>query len=138
MPQFELENGKMLVSGVDIIEIPRVRAVAERYGQRFFRRIYTEGETAYCRGRAPQLASRFAAKEAVMKALGTGVRGVRWRDIEVVRQWGQAPTIQLHGSALARAQRLGIDHLAVSLSHSEQYAVAFVVGESRSGNNLPD
>ena len=126
----------MLVNGVDIIEIPRVRRVAERYGDRFYRRVYTEAERAYCRGRAPQLASRFAAKEAVMKALGTGIRGVRWRDIEVVRQRGRAPTIHLHGTALARAERLGIGHLAVSLSHSEEYAVAFVVGESSSGNLL--
>ena len=127
----------MLVTGVDIVEIPRVRRVAERYGDRFQRRVYTEAERAYCRGRAPQLASRFAAKEAVMKALGTGIRGVRWLDIEVERQRGRAPTITLHGTALARAERLGISHLAVSLSHSEEYAVAFVVGESRSGNLLP-
>ena len=127
----------MLVTGVDIVEIPRVRRVAERYGLRFLRRIYTEREIAYCRGRAPQLASRFAAKEAVMKALGTGVRGVRWRDIEVQRDRGRAPTIQLHGTALARAERLGVDHLAVALSHSEAYAVAFVVGESRAGNLVP-
>lgn len=71
-----------------------------------------------------------------MKALGTGIRGVRWRDIEVVRQRGRAPTIQLHGTALARAERLGIEHLAISLSHSEEYAVAFVVGDSREGNVL--
>ena len=124
----------MLVNGVDIIEIPRIREVARRYGPRFFQRVYTQREVAYCRGRAPQLATRFAAKEAVMKALGTGVRGVRWRDIEVVRDRGRAPTIQLHGSALALARRMGISHLAVSLSHSKEYAVAFVVGESRSGN----
>ena len=92
----------MLVSGVDIIEIHRIKGVADRYGRRFLRRIYTDGEIAYCRGRAPQLASRFAAKEATMKALGTGVRGVRWRDIEVVRRRGQAPTILLHGTARAR------------------------------------
>ena len=127
----------MLVSGVDIIEIPRVGRVAERYGNRFFQRVYTEREIAYCRGRAPQLASRFAAKEAVMKALGTGIRGVRWRDIEVVRERGGAPQIELRGTALARAKSLGIDHLAVALSHSETHAVAFVVGESRSGNILP-
>ena len=97
----------VLVSGVDIIEIHRVKDVAARYGNRFLRRIYTEGELAYCRGRGPQLASRFAAKEAVMKALGTGTRGVRWRDIEVVRYPGRAPTIRLHGSALeaGRAHR---------------------------------
>ena len=127
----------MLVTGVDIIEIPRIRRVADRYGDRFYGRVYTEREAAYCRGRAPQLASRFAAKEAVMKALGTGTRGVRWQDIEVVRERGQAPTIRLRGNALARAERLGIEHLAVSLSHSEQYAVAFVVGDSREGNILP-
>ena len=127
----------MLVSGVDVIEIPRVRSVAERYGQRFLGRIYTEREIAFCRGRAPQLAGRFAAKEAVMKALGTGVRGVRWRDIEVVRKRGEAPQIELHGTALARAQRLGIKHLAISISDTTEYAVAFVVGNSAAGNILP-
>jgi holo-[acyl-carrier protein] synthase len=127
----------MLVTGVDVIEIPRIGRVAEKYKDRFLRRVYTEGEIAYCRGRAPQLASRFAAKEAVMKALGTGIRGVHWRDIEVVRLRGQAPQIQLHGTALARAKRLGIEHLAVALSHTAEYAVAFVVGESEAGNILP-
>ena len=124
----------MLVAGVDIIEIGRVRRVAESYGRRFLQRVYTEQETAYCRGRAPQLASRFAAKEAVMKALGTGTRGVRWRDVEVVRRRGRAPTIRLHGTALKRAEQIGIGHLAVSLSHSKEYAVAFVVAESPAGN----
>ena len=127
----------MLVTGVDIVEIARVRKVYERYGERFLRRIYTEGEIAYCRGRAPQLASRFAAKEAVMKALGTGVRGVRWRDIEVVRRRGQAPSVRLHGTALRRARRIGLDHLALALSHSQEYAVAFVVGQSKLGNLVP-
>ena len=127
----------VLVNGVDIIEIHRVKDVASRYGDRFLRRMYTDGELAYCRGRAPQLASRFAAKEAVMKALGTGTRGVRWRDIEVVRRPGRAPTIRLHGSALSRAERIGLDHLALSLSHSREYAVASVVGESVHGNLVP-
>ena len=127
----------MLIAGVDIIEIARVERVANRYGERFFRRIYTQGEIAYCRGRAPQLASRFAAKEAVMKALGTGVRGIRWKDIEVTRNRGQAPQIALHGTALARSERLGVSSLALSLSHSKEYAVASVVGESRLGNILP-
>ena len=127
----------MLVTGVDIVEIPRIERVVNRYGDRFLRRIYTEGETDYSRGRAPQLASRFAAKEAVMKALGTGIRGVRWRDIEVARQRGRPPEIVLHGTALARAEKMGIDRLAVSLSHSETYAVAFVVGEARDGSMSP-
>ncbi|MDP7578951.1 MAG: holo-ACP synthase [SAR202 cluster bacterium] len=125
----------MLVNGIDMVEISRIRSVSERYGERFLRRIYTEGEAIYCRGRAPQLAARFAAKEAVMKALGTGIRGVKWRDIEVVRQTGGPPMIVLHGTALARAKRLEIDHLAVSLTHSQDYAMAFVVGESIGGNN---
>ena len=127
----------MLIAGVDIIEIERVERVAERYGERFFRRIYTEAEIAYCRGRAPQLASRFAAKEAGMKALGTGVRGVRWRDIEITRGRGQAPQIKLHGTAQARAERLEVSSLGLSLSHSKEYAVASVVGESVHGNILP-
>ncbi len=127
----------MLVTGVDIIEIERVKRVYAQYGDRFLRRIYTDVEAAYCRGRAPQLASRFAAKEAVMKLLGTGVRGVRWRDIEVVRGRGQAPSIRLHGTAIARAERIGLTDIAVSLSHSREFAVASVVGESERGNLVP-
>ena len=116
-----------LTTGVDIIEIPRVRQVLERYGERFLERVYTSGEIAYCRGRPPNLAARFAAKEATMKALGTGVRGVGWKDIEVVRQESGAPSIRLHGRAERRAERLGVREISLSLSHSEDYAVAFVV-----------
>ncbi len=124
----------MLTTGVDIIELDRVKKVMERWGQRFVQRIYTQGEQAYCRGRIPQLAARFAAKEAVMKALGTGIRGVGWREVEVVRMRGRAPTIQLHGRALAYAERHGYRQLAVSLSHSRDYAIAFVVGEKGDGS----
>ena len=116
-----------LTTGVDIIEIPRVRQVLERYGGRFLERVYTSGEIAYCRGRPPNLAARFAAKEATMKALGTGVRGVGWKDIEVVRQESGAPSIRLHGRAERRGERLGVREISLSLSHSEDYAVAFVV-----------
>ena len=126
----------MLIAGVDIIEILRVKRVYDRYGDRFLRRIYTDREIAYCRGRAPQLASRFAAKEATMKALGTGVRGIRWRDIEVVRGRGQAPRIELHGTARRRADRLGLIQIALSLSHSREFAVASVIGDSEKGNIL--
>jgi len=117
----------MLSTGVDIIEIGRVNLVLERYGQRFLDRVYTPEEIAYCRGRAPNLAARFAAKEATMKALGTGVRGVGWKDIEVVRHESGAPAIRLHGRAKRRAQRLGLQEIALSLSHSREYAVASVV-----------
>ena len=117
-----------LAVGVDIIEIERVAATLRRFGERFLERVYTPSETAYCRGRAPQLAARFAAKEAVMKALGTGTRGVGWREIEVVRAPSGAPSIRLHGKAAARAASIGIGELALSLSHSRAYAVASVVG----------
>jgi holo-[acyl-carrier protein] synthase len=117
----------MLSTGVDIIEISRVRQVLDKYGQRFLCRVYTQGEIDYCRGRAPNLAVRFAAKEATMKALGTGVRGVGWKDIEVVRQESGAPSVKLHGRAQARAERLGVLEISLSLSHSQEYAVAFVV-----------
>ena len=123
LPQSALTLG----SGVDIIEISRVRQVLERYGQRFLDRVFTSEEAAYCRGRAPNLAVRFAAKEATMKALGTGIRGVDWKDVEVVRQDSGAPSILLHGRGKARAQRLGVLEISVSLSHSREYAVAFVV-----------
>ena len=116
-----------LGTGVDIIEISRVRTVLERYGQRFLDRVFTTGEASYCRGRAANLAARFAAKEATMKALGTGIRGVDWKDIEVVRQDSGAPSILLHGRGKQRAQRLGVWEISVSLSHSREYAVAFVV-----------
>ncbi|MBI2170559.1 MAG: holo-ACP synthase [Chloroflexi bacterium] len=117
--------------GIDIIEIDRISQTLLRFGHRFLRRIYTEAEIAYCRGRAPQLASRFAAKEAMMKALGTGIRGVGWRDIEVVRARGGAPSIRLHGRAAQVAERQGVLHSALSLSHSREYAVASVVIEKR-------
>ena len=117
----------MLTTGIDIIEISRVRQVLERYGRRFLERVYTPGEIAYCRERPPNLAARFAAKEATMKALGTGVRGVGWKDIEVVRHESGAPSIQLHGRCKQRAQRLGVLEIAISLSHSREYAVASVV-----------
>ena len=113
---------------MDIIEIDRVAATLARFGDRFLQRIYTTGEIAYCRGRAPQLAARFAAKEAVMKALGTGTRGVGWQEVEVTRKRSGEPGIALHGRAATRAEKLGIDRLALSLSHSRNYAVASVVG----------
>ena len=117
----------MLSTGVDIIEIARIAGVLERYGDRFLCRIYTPGELEYCRGRPSKLASRFAAKEATMKALGTGVRGVGWKDIEVTRAFSGAPSILLHGRAKSRAERLGVVEISVSMSDSQDNAVAFVV-----------
>ena len=127
----------MLVTGVDIIEIERIERVAGKYGDRFLQRIYTQSEREYCRGRAPQLASRFAAKEATMKALGTGIRGVGWKDIEIKRRRGSAPYIKLHGRALKRSDQIGLHKLALSLTHSKDFAIASVVGESEKGNLIP-
>ena len=120
----------MLATGVDIIELRRIARVVERYGDRFLHRVYTQRELDFCRGRIPQLAGRFAAKEAVMKALGTGIRGVGWREVEVVRQRGKPPHVQLHGRAQRKAEALGLLELSLTTSHSQDYAVAFVVGVS--------
>jgi len=117
----------MIRTGVDIIEIHRVQAVLERYSQRFLNRVFTDSEIQYCRGRAPNLAARFAAKEATMKALGTGVRAVGWKDIEITRHSSGAPGIQLYNRARARAISLNIKEISISLSHSREYAVAFVI-----------
>jgi holo-[acyl-carrier protein] synthase len=123
----------LIYTGIDIIEIDRIEAVFNRYPKRFLDMIYTPGEQTYCRGRAPQLASRFAAKEAVMKLLGTGVRGVAWKEVEVVRPRGRAPEIVLHGKAKLIGEHLGIYRIALSLSHSKLYAVASAVGEAHDG-----
>ncbi len=114
--------------GVDIVETARIAAAIERHGERFLRRVFTDAEIAYCsRMRAPAVfyAARFAAKEAVSKALGTGIgAALEWRDIEVRRHESGAPFIELRGIGAQTAERLGIREIRVSLSHSEHYAVA--------------
>ena len=113
--------------GVDIIEIERIQKVVARWGERFLRRVYTSTELEDCRGRAPALAARFAAKEAVAKALGTGLGEIRWQEIEIRPDPYGKPLLHLHGKARARAEALGLRHFALSLSHSRDYALAFVV-----------
>ena len=120
---------RKLAHGIDVIEIARVRAVLERHGERFLRRVYTEDEVRYCRGRVPELAARFAAKEAVMKALGTGVRGVGWRDIEILPNRRGKPLVFLYGRGAERAERIALRGLDISLTHSREYAMASAVGE---------
>ena len=124
-------TGPTSAVGVDVIEIERVEAALGRFGERFLRRVYTAEEAAFCRGRVHELAARFAAKEAVMKALGTGAKGVAWREIEVLPNHRGKPLVYLYGRARARAERIGLAGLDVSMSHSREYAVAFVVGQSR-------
>jgi holo-[acyl-carrier protein] synthase len=113
--------------GVDIVELGRFERVLRRHGDRFLRRIYTDGELAYCRGDVSRLAARWAAKEAVSKALGTGWRGIEWRELEVLREASGRPAVALHGRAKSVANKLGITRWALSLSHSSESAVAFVV-----------
>ncbi len=113
--------------GVDIIEIERVAAVIERWRERFLTRVYTEAELRYCRGRIPELAVRFAGKEAITKALGTGILGLAWREMEILADPLGKPTVTLHGRARARAESVGLVQFAISLSHSRDYAVAMVV-----------
>ncbi|MFC1963461.1 holo-ACP synthase [Chloroflexota bacterium] len=114
--------------GVDIIEIHRIRDAFKLWGQRFLERVYTPAELELCQNQAPELSARFAGKEAVMKALGTGNRGVAWREIEILRNRRLAPIIILHGRARSRAEKLGITELAISLTHSKEYAIASVMG----------
>ena len=114
--------------GVDIIEIERIEEAVARWGERFLNRVYTEAELGICRERAPALAVRFAAKEAVMKALGTGTNGVGWREIEVLSNPDGKPLVYLYGGARKKADELGLVDMDVSLSHSREYAVASVVG----------
>ncbi|MFC2014486.1 holo-ACP synthase [Chloroflexota bacterium] len=120
-----------LCAGVDIIEITRIRGTIDRWGERFLHRVYTDEEIRLCRNRSGSLATRFAAKEAVMKALGTGVRGVGWKEIEILSEPSGKPTVTLHGKAREKASELGLDKLAISLSDSRENAIAFVVGETR-------
>jgi holo-[acyl-carrier protein] synthase len=116
--------------GLDATEIHRVAALIERYGERFIRRIFTDGEIAYCQRKydsAPSFAARFAAKEAAMKALGTGQsQGVFWTGIEVVRRHGP-PQLRFHGGALARFQAMGATGSLLTLTHSQDLAIAHVM-----------
>ena len=117
--------------GVDIIEIARIQEAMERWGERFLHRVYTEPELELCRKKPGRLAARFAGKEAVMKALGTGAKGISWREIEIAAEPSGKPLVRLYGKAQDKAEVLGLDRLAISLSDSKEYAIAFVVGETR-------
>jgi holo-[acyl-carrier protein] synthase len=121
-------------TGIDIAEVPRIGEAIARYGDRFLHKIFTEGEVRYCESKANRVerfAARFAAKEAAMKALGTGWNhGVRFRDVEVSRQPGGRPTLIFHGKAAEFAAKLGATNVALSLSHTAEQAIAQVILES--------
>lgn len=120
-------------SGIDLVEISRIEQSVERFGKRFLNRVYTPAEQAYClrkRNSAESLAARFAAKEAGAKALGTGIsHGVSWLEIEVVREPSGRPTIRFHGRAAEIAQRMGVGHVALSITHTSALSMASVVVE---------
>ncbi|HUZ02406.1 MAG TPA: holo-ACP synthase [Thermomicrobiaceae bacterium] len=126
-PLWDADAAGPVEVGIDVIEIDRIRATLDRFGPRFLNRVFSVRERERYGRRPSELAARFAAKEATMKALGTGVRGVRWRDIEVLPNSRGKPIIVLHGSALERASLLGFRHVAVSLTHSRTEAMALVV-----------
>ncbi len=120
--------------GLDIAEIDRIEAAIGRHGQAFINRLFTPGEAEYCeryQNRYERYAARFAAKEAAMKALGTGWRhGIRWRDIEVTREASGKPTLGLSGVAREFAERMGVRHISLSITHSGNLALAQVIFES--------
>jgi holo-[acyl-carrier protein] synthase len=119
--------------GIDIVKVERIAAAIERFGQRFADRVLTTREQRYVRQRPETFAGRWAAKEAVSKVLGLGVRGVGWRDIEVERLPTGQPSVVLHGRAAQRAGQLGMDRIAVSISHEAEFAVAVAFGVRTSG-----
>ena len=119
--------------GIDIIRVERIRAALERFGDRFSRRVLTDHERRYVRGRPETFAGRWAAKEAVSKVLGLGVRGIGWRDIEVQRLPTGQPAVLLHGRAAQRAEQLGMGRIALSITHESDYAVAIAFGVRTAG-----
>ena len=119
--------------GIDIIKVDRIRASIERFGERFANRVLTTAEQRYVRMRPETFAGRWAAKEAVSKVLGLGVRGIGWRDIEVERLPTGQPSVRLHGRAAARAEQLGMDRIALSITHESDYAVAIAFGVRTTG-----
>jgi len=117
-----------LATGVDLIEVARVESAIARHGGQFLRRVFTEGELRACGGRAESLAARFAAKEAVAKALGRGIGDVSWQDIEILGDENHMPTLVLRGVGNQVAQETGLQVWSISISHTHEHAMAFVVG----------
>ena len=117
----------MLAVGVDMVEISRIERGIARHGERFLHRFFTEQEIEYCNGRFPSLAGRFAVKEAVGKAMGTGIGDISWKDVEVVCDGRGKPHLQLHNRAKSLATELGWTQWDISLSHTDTHAIGFVV-----------
>ena len=122
--------------GIDIIKVARIRDALARFGTRFSARVLTESERRYVRDRPETLAGRWAAKEAVSKVLGLGVRGIGWREIEIERLPTGQPAVRLHDRAARRAEQLGMARIAVSISHEDDYAVAIAYGIRTAGGRF--
>ncbi len=121
-------------TGIDIIELSRIKKAIDRWGEPFLRRIYTDSELKLYRKSTSSLAARFACKEAVMKLLGTGRNGANWLDIETISLTSGKPVVKLYGRAQSEADKLGVKDIAVSLTHSREYAIASVVGISETNH----
>jgi holo-[acyl-carrier-protein] synthase len=128
----ELPTGTSEI-GIDIIRVDRIASVLRRHPERFERRVLTDAERSYVRGRPETMAGRWAAKEAVSKVLGLGVRGIGWQEIEVERLPTGQPSVRLHDRAAARATQLGIQHVALSISHEREYAIAIAYAVRTAG-----
>jgi len=115
-------------TGIDLIEIERIAESIDRHGERFLTRIFTPQERETCAGRVESLAARFAAKEAVAKALSSGIDGFGFLEIEITRQPNGAPGLVLHGAAAERAKQQGLKHWSISLSHNQSHATAIAIG----------
>jgi holo-[acyl-carrier protein] synthase len=128
VPDFDSERSGKVAVGIDLIEIDRIQRVFNEFGERFLRRVYTEREAERYQGRVNELAGRFAAKEATSKVLGTGIRGIKWKEMEILSNRRGKPVLVLHGSAAERAAHLGLTDFSVSLTNSRTDAMAIVVG----------
>jgi holo-[acyl-carrier protein] synthase len=117
--------------GIDIIEIARIQEAVNHWGEDFFHRVYTDSEVRQCRKSPSSLTARFAGKEAVIKALGIKSKGISWREIEILSQPSGKTLVRIYGRAQAEAASLGINEFIISLSHSKESAIAFVVGETK-------
>ena len=117
--------------GIDIVEIARIKKAIARQGEGFLQRVYTEPELKLYHKKPSSLTARFAGKEAVIKALGTHAKGISWKEIEILSDPSGQPLVHLYGKAQNQANDLGLNNLAISLSHSKEYAIACVVGETK-------
>ncbi len=128
VPEFDPEASGAIAVGIDVIEIARIERSLNEFGERFLEKVFTPLEAARYRTRPNELAGRFAAKEATSKVLGTGIRGIRWKEMEILGNSRGKPVLVLHGGAAERAQLLGLNDFSVSITHSRTDAMAIVVG----------